>query len=207
MNKPENYYFCPPGGCLVYGVKLLDGELAAKYEPGKSGCTAITHAAPAGENLLADLSTAVILDREAKLGKPNAKTADEAFPHYALKGGNEAKMCPNPGSEIQPPWGPYPSNAPETQTFQVDYDPALTVVIEQELRQDAALRTYLSAPGNMVVPGLTKGTVYKITLSSPDRKCTTTFVPDGSRNTPTFTRKGTGNCMPEKGSGKIQAHL
>jgi hypothetical protein len=80
-------------------------------------------------------------------------------------------------------------------------------VIEQENRQDAALRTYLAAAGNMVVPGLTKGTVYKITLSSPAGKCTTTFVPDGSRNVPTFTRKGTGNCMPEKGSGKIEAHL
>jgi len=207
VNKPENYYFCPPGGCLVYGVKLLDGELTAKYDPGESGCAGITHAAPTGENLLADLSTGAILDRDGRLGKPDAKKIEDAFPHYALKGGNEAKMCPNPGSDIQPPWGPYPSNAPETQTFQVDYDPALTVVIEQENRQDAALRTYLAAAGNMVVPGLTKGTVYKITLSSPAGKCTTTFVPDGSRNVPTFTRKGTGNCMPEKGSGKIEAHL
>ena len=40
---PENYYFCPPTGCIVYGVKLDPNEVAGGYVPTQSACPRLGH--------------------------------------------------------------------------------------------------------------------------------------------------------------------
>jgi hypothetical protein len=204
---PENYYFCPAGGCIAYGVKLVEGELSEPYEPGQSTCPSISHLAPGNVNFLADLTTGVILERDPRVGKKDAKPGKEAFPHYALKNGDEAKMCPNPGSATQPPWGPLPNTAPERQSFQVNFDPMLKVEIYDPEAWASQPDMFLAAPGNLIVPALKKGATYRLTVSGPNKTCSTTFVPDGTRDKPHFKGPSNDECMPAQGGGMIGAHL
>jgi hypothetical protein len=118
-------------------------------------------------------------------------------------------MCPNLGAEKQPPW-PYADNEPETRTFQVNFGPTLDVKIGARTWDGAGLRQGLSAAGNLVVSSLLKGEPYEITLSDPrtNKECRATFVPDGTRLKPTFTRRaGSGDCIPASGGGTIYASL
>jgi hypothetical protein len=202
---PENYYFCPPTGCIAYGVKLDPNEVVGGYVPSQSACPGVGHPAPASENLLVDASTGTVLQRDPRVGRPPAKP-EETFPHYALKNGDEAKMCPNPGSDKQPPWGPVPPNAVQAQTFQVNFDPKYTVQIDEQNRPGVAPAMFLSAAGNLIVPLLEKGKAYRIQVLGPDKTCTTTFVPDGTRDKPHFKGPDDNRCMPSSGGGMIAAH-
>jgi hypothetical protein len=207
---PENYYFCPAGGCIVYGVKLLD----ASYQPGKSTCPDLTDPEVSDAGSLASLDGA-ILQREAKAGGVDPKTPADAAPHYAVKDG-DAKLCPNPGSAQQPPWGPTPADAPQNQTFQVNYDPKFAVKVEVTNRPGVAPEHLYASAGNLIIAQLDKGVSYKITVENQtvDPKtgqrpvCVTTFTPDGVREKPHFTRSQDGpNCIPPSGGGMIGAGI
>ncbi len=205
---PENYYFCPAGGCILYGVQLVEGELSAPYAPGKSTCPAPSMAVPSLSNALADRKTGAILERDPKAGGHAPKSADDAFPHYAVKGGNGA-MCPNPGSETQPPWGPIPSDAPQPQSFQVNFDPKLVVKVVEGGHTWMAPQQLQSGPGNLILPLLDNGKFYEITVIDPKsdqpKQCVATFKPNGTRYRPSFTRSD-GGCIPASGQSMIGAN-
>jgi Ubiquitin-activating enzyme E1 FCCH domain len=203
---PENYYFCPAGGCIAYGVKLDANEVPEPYVPGQSTCQTLSASPPSDVNLLIDRGTETVLVRDPQVAKPKLARQGDIFPHDALKNGDESKMCPNPGAQMQPPWGPYPNSAPETQSFQVNFDPTLKIHIEEALQLGVTPAMFLANPGNLVVPSLKKGTAYTIRVSDLDKTCTATFVPDGRRDKPTFKRQqGSGNCIPLDGGGTIFA--
>jgi hypothetical protein len=203
--SPENYYFCPAGGCIAYGVTLDPSQVTEPYVPSQSTCVGPPALAPADSNLLVDASTGAVLARDPKVGKPQLAKPGDAFPHYALKGGDEAKMCPNPGAATQPPWGP-PKSPPELRSFQVNFVPTLKIYIEEMRRPGVTPAMFLANPGNLVVSSLEKGTAYTIKVSTADDTCTATFVPDGTRDKPTFKRQqGSGNCIPPDGGGTIFA--
>lgn len=203
--SPENYYFCPAGGCIAYGVKLDASQVLEPYVPGQSACQTLSASPPSDVNLLVDRATGTVLVRDPQVAKPKLARKDDIFPHYALKNGDESKMCPNPGAQVQPPWGPYPNAAPEIRSFQVNFNPTLKIHIEEALRYGVTPATFLSNPGNLVVSSLKKGTAYTIRVSDRDNSCTATFVPDGTRDQPKFTRQGDATCIPPNGGGTIFA--
>jgi hypothetical protein len=216
MSKvPENYYFCPAGGCVIYGVQLVESELTGPYVPGQSTCGGVVAGEPIPSGFLADLKTGVILQRDPQAPVPLPKPHDEAFPHYALKGGNEAAMCPNLGPDNQPfkqpPWGAIPDGAPQPQSFQVNYpaDPnvPVDVKVEETLREGVQPTQYRPIAGNLILDSLEKGKSYTITLSSRDKRCSAKFVADGTRSKPHFTRTDDGRCIPANGGGLISAGL
>jgi len=204
---PENYYFCPPTGCIVYGVKLDPNEVAGGYVPTQSACPSLGHTEQAPATQLVDAKTgATVLKRDPRVGRPEAKP-EETFPHFALGNIKEAEMCPNLGSEKQPPWAPIPSTAVQAQSFQVNFDPKYTIQIDEQNRPGVAPAVYLSAAGNLIVPLLEKDKVYRLRVVGPDDKtCTTTFVPDGMRDKPHFKGPDNNQCMPSSGGGMISAH-
>ena len=204
---PENYYFCPAGGCIVYGVRLIGGESSGPYVPGKSLCSELTVPVPAVSDTVADLKTDAILERDPKAGDHEPKSAADAFPHYALKGDNGA-MCPNPGSSNQPPWGPIPGDAAQPQSFQVNFDPKLNVRVVEGGHTGMAPEQLMAVRGNLLLPLLENGKSYQITLTDPGngKDCVATFKPNGTRSMPKFTRID-GNCFPQDGRSMIGAHL
>ena len=58
---------------------------------------------------------------------------------------------------------------------------------------------FLSAAGNLIVPQLEKGKVYRLRCWDRDKTCTTTFVPDGMRDKPHFKGPDNDQCMPSSG--------
>ena len=149
---PENYYFCPAGGCIHYRVELNADALSEPYTPGQSTCPAPIHSAPKSYQL-ADLKTGALLEQVPRLGKNNAQSPDQAFPHFALKedaakGVTEAAMCANPESDRQPPWGAITAQA---QSFQVNHDPKYKVEVrETDPAAGAQPVSYASGPGNLI---------------------------------------------------------
>jgi hypothetical protein len=208
QTSPENYYFCPAGGCIAYGVKLDATQVVDAYMPGTSKCDVLSVAPPADVNALVDLKTGTTLVRDPQVSRSQfPKDKDSAiFPHYALKG-DEATMCPNPGAQTQPPWGPYPKDAPELRSFQVNYDAQLNVQVSSRSWAGGGLGQGLAVPGNLVVWSLTKGEPYDIKVSDPrtNRDCIARFVPEGTRDQPAFTRQGDATCIPASGGGTIFA--
>jgi hypothetical protein len=208
---PENYYFCPAGGCIAYGVKLDPSEVSEPYVPVKSACPPLSASAPSDANQLVDAATGkVVLKREAKLGKAGTSVED-SFPHYALQSVgdvNEDKMCPTNAGTTLPPWGA-PKTPPEIQSFQVNFPATMNVEIEPMTWPGVGVVQYLAQPGNLVLPSLKKGVPYKMTVSDPatQKTCTTAFEPDGTRDTPTFKRVDSGACIDAKGGGVIGARL
>ena len=208
--SPENYYFCPAGGCIAYGVKLDASQVLEPYVPGQSTCQTLSASPPSDVNLLVDRTTGTVLLRDPQVAKPKLARKDDIFPHYALKNGDESKMCPNTGAQMQPPWGPYPSTAPEIRTFQVNFNPTLNIEVGPTGRPGVGEARGLAVPGNLIVWSLKKGEPYDIKVSDPrtNKTCTATFVPDGTRDQPKFTRKeGSGTCIPPDGGGTIFAAL
>ena len=208
--SPENYYFCPAGGCIAYGVKLDASQVLEPYVPGQSTCQTFSASPPSDVNLLVDRTTGTVLLRDPQVAKPKLARKDDIFPHYALKNGDESKMCPNTGAQMQPPWGPYPSTAPEIRTFQVNFNPTLNIEVGPTGRPGVGEARGLAVPGNLIVWSLKKGEPYDIKVSDPrtNKTCTATFVPDGTRDQPKFTRKeGSGTCIPPDGGGTIFAAL
>ena len=205
---PENYYFCPPGGCINYGVKLVESE-SGDYSPGKSTCPDLSGPDLSQHSQLADLkppSPVRILERDPQVGGHEPHSADYAFPHYALKGG-EGDMCPNPGSANQPPWGPIPGEVLSGQSFQVNYAPNLNVKVVEAGNSGRAPEQFHSAPGNLILPSLDNMKTYEITVRDPalDTSCVATFKPAGARLQPAFTRTGGASCIPPSGSAMIGA--
>jgi hypothetical protein len=202
--SPENYYFCPAGGCIAYGVKLESGEVAGTYDPGKSNCDPLSWKAPTDSNLLTD-AKGTVLDRDPKVAKPKLANPSDIFPHYALKGGDEATMCPNRNSTPQPPWGPYPDDAPQMRSFQVEFPSTMTVTVGAS-NWDGVNQGLYSA-GNLIVWSLQKGESYNLVVSDPKTKkeCKAKFTPGGTRDQPEFTRQqDSGTCIPQTGGGKIR---
>jgi hypothetical protein len=203
---PENYYFCPAGGCVVYGVQLVESELSSPYAPGQSKCDRWEEAEPKASTFLADLKSGAILQRD-----PQApEVIKETFPHYALKGDNEAAMCPNPGADKQPPWGPIPEGAPQPQSFLVLYDPKYEIKVEETSRPGVEPTQYQPNPGNLILDSLDKNKSYTVTLSykelgKDEQSCSAKFYPSGTRSKPAFT-KTEGTCF-DSGNALIQAHL
>jgi hypothetical protein len=204
--SPENYYFCPAGGCIAYGVKLQTGEVDGGYEPGQSNCDPLSWKPPTDSNVLVDASGNV-LERDPKIAKPKLANPTDMFPHYALMGGDEAKMCPNRDSTPQPPWGPYPDGAPQVRSFQVEFPSTMTVTARANTWDGVGLNQGLYGAGNLIVWSLKKDEPYELVVSDPrtNKECKAKFVPGGTRDQPEFTRQpDSGPCIPATGGGKIR---
>lgn len=210
----ENYYFCPAGGCSVYGVQLNDDALVKPYKPGKfkqgvSTCGVPMEGSFGSPYLLADKNGAP-LKRVPKVGVPKIKSQDSAkqsnltFPHYALAEADERTMCPVTSSS---PWGATPGRGSDPQSFEVRYPANFDVSIVEELQPNTRQASYHPALNVLVVSSLEKGREYRITVSSPKepQRCIATFIPDGTPSKPHFERK-TGACIEPNGGWYIQVH-
>jgi hypothetical protein len=204
---PENYYVCPAGGCIVYRVELNADVLSKPYTPGKSNCGSLSHPPPGNKYQLAD-STGTVLKRVRRVGRTDAKSADGAFPHYAMeedesKGVTDAKMCPTNGTSL-PPWGAVWLHR---QSFQVSHDPSFGIEVRETNRPEVRPVSYVSDRGNLILAALEPGKSYTITVSFGNRSCTATFEPDGVPSLPHFKKTGGGGCMPAEGDRLISASL
>ena len=114
---PENYYFCPAGGCIAYGVKLDANEVPEPYVPGQSTCQTLSASPPSDVNLLIDRGTETVLVRDPQVAKQaEAREAGGHLPHDALKKWRRTQRCARTrGRRCNHPGVLYPNLRAETQ--------------------------------------------------------------------------------------------
>jgi hypothetical protein len=206
----ENYYACPPQGCIIYAVKVNDPA----YHPGPTSCDPYLNPAvvqamqPAGDNVLRDLSTHAEIEQTEVADPPTVPPppgSDAVYPHHV---GSPIQDCKVDGPAKIPPWKEGGAAPPAIGSFQVVGLPKMQVSVK-DLTSNASLDVFpVNQDGsNVILFGLTLGHSFQIDVTASGRSCTGKFDTTGTPAEPKYSNGSGCGISPPSGTERFTIGL